>query len=46
MKIDNALFQDLESFEKERFFRRGFLEWKSFGFLCGKILKYPEMDIT
>ena len=43
MEIDNAIFQDLESFGKMKF-----SNWlyKSFGFLLGKILKYPKMDIT
>ena len=36
MKIDNAIFQDLESFGKGRF-SKGLL--KSFGFLFGKILQ-------
>ena len=37
MEIKNVMFQDLESFGKER----GFSEWpwKSFGFLLGKILE-------
>ena len=42
MEIKNAIFQDLECFGK-RFLK---LLWKSFGFLFGKILKYPIMDKT
>ena len=43
MENDNAIFQDLENFGKEAFSK---WSWKSFGFLFGKILNYPKMDIT
>ena len=36
MNIKNAIFQDLESFRKEMFFRMAI---EQFGFLFGKILK-------
>ena len=39
MEIDNDIFQDLEILEKTGFSK---WPWKSFGFLFGRILKYPE----
>ena len=41
MEIDNAIFQDLESFGKEVF-----QLWKSCGILFGNILQYPKLDIA
>ena len=42
-EIDNAIFQDLESFGKEMFLK---MALENFGFLFWKILKYPTMDRT
>jgi len=42
MEIDKAIFQDLESFGKGRSFK---VAMEEFGFLSGKILQYPKMDI-
>ena len=44
MEIDNAFFQDLESFGKREVFQKGL--WNSFGFLFGKILKHAKIDAT
>ena len=44
MEINNAIFQDLESFGKREVISKWL--WNSFGFLLGAILKYPEMDKT
>jgi len=41
MEIENAIFQDLESFGKEKIFK---VAVESFGFLFGEIIKYPKMD--
>ena len=46
MEINNAIFQDLESFGKGRFFSMTLELWKSFGFLFQKTMEYPKMDIT
>ena len=43
MKIDNAIFQDLESFGKGRFFK---MVMEKFGFVFGEFLEYPKMDIS
>ena len=43
MDIDNAIFQDLESFGKEKFFKMAMEEFLIF--VCG-ILKYAKRDIT
>ena len=40
MEIDNAIFQGLESFRKERLFNMAI---KSIEFLFGEILKHPKM---
>jgi len=42
-KIDNVIFQDLDSFGKGGFSK---WLWKRFGFFFGKILNYPKMDVT
>ena len=42
MEIDNVIFQDLESFGKERFFKMA-MEVLDF---FGEILKYPRIDRT
>ena len=47
MEIDNAVFQGLEIFGKREVFetgKRGCGE--VFGFLFGKLLRCPEIDIT
>ena len=44
MEFDHEKIQDLDSFKKRKFTKIGI--WKKFGFLFGKILKYPEIDIT
>ena len=41
-EFDNAFFQDLESIGKRKFFK---MAMESFGFLFGKILKYPNIDL-
>ena len=43
MGIDNAIFEDPESFVQRSFSK---WLWKCFGFLFGTILKHPELDIT
>ena len=43
MKIDNAIFRDLESFGKREVFKMAI---EKFWILVGAILKYPEMDKT
>ena len=43
MEIQNDIFQDLQSFGKRKFSK---CPWKSFGFLFGKIQKYPKMDVA
>ena len=43
MEIDIATFQGLESVGKEKFSK---WLWKCFGFMFGKIVKYPKMDIS
>ena len=40
MEIDNAIFQDLESCGKGKFFK---MAMESFGFFFGKIQKCPKM---
>ena len=41
MDVDSAIFQDLESFAKRRFFN---MAMKNFWIFVLKILKYPKMD--
>ena len=41
MEIDNAIFQDLESFEKGRFFKVAIEKFSILMF--GKLLQYPKV---
>ena len=43
IELDNAVFQDLESLGKGRFFK---VTIESFECLFGRILKYPKVNIN
>ena len=44
LEIDNAIFQELESFGKREVFQNVYGKVLDFG--CGQFLSYPEVDIT